>query len=135
MSNPKRQLGALVRSHMDSPKLTHGASGPHGSKFFTLAAIVVVNALLAAGAVAQIPAHDARNGALPSGRMHFEMPVYKTLAEWEARAAHLRKQILSAAGLLPLPERTPLHPQIFGRLERQGYSVEKVLLETMPGFY
>jgi hypothetical protein len=25
---------------------------------------------------------------LPSGRKHFEMPVYKTLPEWEARAAH-----------------------------------------------
>jgi hypothetical protein len=100
-----------------------------------LAAAVLINALLAAGALAQIPAHDARNGSLPSGKTHFEMPVYKTLADWEARASHLRKQILSAAGLMPLPERTPLHPQIFGRLERQGYSVEKVLLETMPGFY
>ena len=98
-------------------------------------AAVVINTVLAVGAFAQIPAHDARNGSLPSGKTHFEMPVYKTLAEWEARAAHLRKQILSAAGLLPLPERTPLHPQIFGRIERQGYSVEKVLLETMPGFY
>src|SRR5579863_2281403 len=96
-----------------------------------LGAAVVVNVVLAAGAVAQIPAQDARNGKLPSGKTHFEMPVYNTLAEWEARAAHLRKQILSAAGLLPLPERTPLHPQIFGRIERQGYSVEKVLIETM----
>src|SRR5579864_6832298 len=100
-----------------------------------LAAAVIINALVATASVAQIPAHDARNGVLPSGRVHFQMPVYKTLPEWEARAAHLRKQILSAAGLLPLPERTPLHPQIFGRLERQGYLVEKVLLETIPGFY
>jgi hypothetical protein len=99
------------------------------------AAVLVINAVLATSALAQIPAHDARNDTLPSGRKHFEMPAYKTLSEWEARAAQLRKQILSAAGLLPLPERTPLHPQIFGRLERQGYSVEKVLLETMPGFY
>ena len=99
------------------------------------AVAVVINAVLAAGALAQIPSRDARNGSLPSGRTHFEMPGYKTLSEWEARAAHLRKQILSSAGLLPLPERTPLHPQIFGRLERQGYTVEKVLLETMPGFY
>jgi Acetyl xylan esterase (AXE1) len=94
-----------------------------------------MNVALAAGAVAQVPAKDARNTNLTDGRMHFQMPVYTTLAEWEARAAHLRKQILAPAGLLPLPERTPLHPQIFGRLERQGYSVEKVLLETMPGFF
>lgn len=32
-------------------------------------------------------------------------------------------------------ERTPLHPQIFGRIKRDGYSVEKVLLEALPGYY
>ena len=47
----------------------------------------------------------------------------------------LVKQIFSSSGLLPLPERTALHPQIFGRLERKTYSVEKVLLETLPGYY
>ena len=101
----------------------------------TPAAAFVIPIALAAGAAAQIPAHDARNGALPDTRTHLQMPVYSTLPEWEARAAQLRKQILAAAGLMPLPERTPLHPQVFGRVERQGYSVEKVLLETMPGFY
>ncbi len=96
---------------------------------------LIVTLALAGAAGAQIPAKDARNGPYKSGRMHLEMPVYKTLPEWEARAAHLRKQILASAGLLPLPERTPLHPQVFGKLEREGYSVEKVLLETMPGYY
>jgi len=33
-----------------------------------------------------------------------------------------------------LPERTPLNPQIVGRLEGQGYRVEKTLLESRPGF-
>ena len=61
--------------------------------------------------------------------------TYKTLAEWQARRAYLRKQILSAAGLLPMPPKTPLHPQIFGRIENKTYSIEKVLLETMPGYY
>lgn len=63
---------------------------------------------------------------LPAGRTHFRMPVYGTLDEWQRRAEHLRKQILSAAGLLPLPEKTPLHPQIFGRIEKDGYSVERL---------
>ncbi|HTT60917.1 MAG TPA: acetylxylan esterase, partial [Bryobacteraceae bacterium] len=48
---------------------------------------------------------------------------------------HLRRQILVAAGLYPLPEKTPLHPEISGRIERNGYSIEKVALETMPGYY
>jgi dienelactone hydrolase len=28
-----------------------------------------------------------------------------------------------------------MEPRIFGRIERDGYSVEKVLLQTLPGFY
>jgi hypothetical protein len=96
---------------------------------------ISIFALLGGVAFAQVPAQDARNGVLPAGRDHFQMPVYRTLAEWEARAAHLRRQILSAAGLLPLPQRNPLNPRIFGRIEREGYSVEKVLLETQTGFY
>src|SRR5207253_2859047 len=95
----------------------------------------ILTVLCCAVASAQVPDQDARNGALPSGRMHFQMPAYRTLAEWEARAARLRRQILSSAGLDPLPERTLLNPEIFGRIEREGYSVEKVLLETMPGFF
>ena len=63
------------------------------------------------------------------------MPVYKTRAEWEARAGKLRRQILFAAGLEPLPERHPLTPQIFGRIENKDYSIEKVLLQTLPGYY
>ncbi|WP_160164655.1 alpha/beta hydrolase family protein [Pedosphaera parvula] len=34
-----------------------------------------------------------------------------------------------------MPEKTPLHPKLFGRIECDGYSVEKVYLETYPGFY
>ena len=63
------------------------------------------------------------------------MPEYKTLAEWQARRAQLREQILAAAGLSPMPEKTPLNAQLFGKLERKGYTIEKVLLETLPGFY
>ncbi len=63
------------------------------------------------------------------------MPVFATRDAWEQRAAFLRKQILASAGLLPMPEKRPLNAQVFGKLERDGYTVEKVLLETLPGFY
>src|SRR5687768_6941857 len=81
-----------------------------------------------------IPVQDARNTVL-SGRTHYKMPVFATREAWEERAAFLRKQILASAGLLPMPEKRPLNPQVFGKLERDGYTVEKVLLETLPGFY
>ncbi len=96
---------------------------------------IVVTLVFASTLVAQIPATDLRNTYTPNTDTHFAMPEYKTLAEWEARRGELRKQILLAAGLLPLPEKAPLDPQIFGRLERDGYTIEKVLLETMPGYY
>ena len=81
-----------------------------------------------------IPAQDARNTVL-SSRTHYKMPAFATREAWQERAAFLRKQILASAGLLPMPEKRPLNAQVFGKLERQGYSVEKVLLETLPGFY
>ena len=84
---------------------------------------------------AQVPAQDSRNIITPDTNTHFAPRVYKTLAEWEARRTYLRKQILSAAGLLPMPPKNDLHPQIFGRIENRDYSIEKVLIETLPGYY
>ena len=60
---------------------------------------------------------------------------YPTLEAWEARAAWIRQHILVCLGLWPEPEKTPLRPRIFGRIEREGYSVEKVYFESLPGFF
>ena len=81
-----------------------------------------------------IPQADARHTVLTS-RTHYKMPTFATREAWNERATFLRKQILASAGLLPMPEKHPLNPQVFGRLERDGYTIEKVLLETLPGFY
>lgn len=97
--------------------------------------IAGVAALCAASAFAQVPAQDSRNTTIPNTDTHFTPRAYKTLAEWQERREHLRKQILSATGLLPMPKKTPLNPQIFGRIVNGSYSIEKVLLETMPGYY
>ncbi|MFM8393005.1 MAG: hypothetical protein ACKOB4_03675, partial [Acidobacteriota bacterium] len=58
-----------------------------------------------------------------------------TREEWEARSIQLRQQIQAASGLLPMPPKGPLNPQIFGRLDRGSYTIEKVYFESMPGFY
>jgi dienelactone hydrolase len=84
---------------------------------------------------AQVPAQDSRLTAIPHTDYHFTPKSYSTLADWQAHRAHLRKQILSAAGLLPMPARTPLHPQVFGKISNPNYTIEKVLIETFPGFY
>lgn len=80
---------------------------------------------------------DGRNLYIPHTDTHFTLRRFGTLNEWSDRRAALRSQILSAAGLYPMPARTPLNAQIFDRTERRahGFSIEKVLLETMPGYY
>lgn len=60
---------------------------------------------------------------------------YATLDEWEARAGRLRAAILRGAGLLPLPEKTPLHPLIHSKRVYDGYTVENVAFESMPGVF
>jgi len=65
---------------------------------------------------------------------HYEFKGYATREAWEAWAEYLRRHILVSTGLWPLPERCELRPEIFGRIEREGYSVEKVYFYSYPGF-
>ena len=64
----------------------------------------------------------------------YTFPGY-TKAEWMAKAAELREHILVSNGLTPMPEKTPLNAHVFGRIEREDYTVEKVYFEAYPGFF
>src|SRR5438270_7349025 len=64
-----------------------------------------------------------------------EFPPIATAEEWQSRAKAIREHILVSCGLWPMPEKTPLRTHIFGKIEREGYSVEKVAIQTMPGFF
>jgi uncharacterized protein len=59
----------------------------------------------------------------------------RDLPSWQARADRLRRGILQAANLQPLPARMPLNVLRHSRRKRIGYLVENVRLETIPGFY
>lgn len=80
------------------------------------------------------PVEDRRVTDIRHGDRVYTMPAYRTVEEWTARATELRRHILVSTGLWPLPERTPLNARIFGRIEREGYTVEKVYFESIPGF-
>jgi len=67
--------------------------------------------------------------------MHYDFVGYPTLDEWDAWATYLRRHILVSTGLWPEPEKCGLEPEIFGRIERDGYSVGKVYFQSYPGFY
>ena len=77
---------------------------------------------------------DARGGTPRDLNTPYTFPGY-TKAEWTEKAAALRQQIRVANGLVPTHESTPLNAEIFGRIEREDYSVEKVYFEPLPGFF
>jgi hypothetical protein len=62
-------------------------------------------------------------------------PDISSAQQWQQRATDIRQHVLVSCGLWPLPEKTPLHAHIFGKFERDGYSIEKVYFETWPGLY
>jgi len=62
-------------------------------------------------------------------------PDFASKEEWLARRTALREQVLVAEGLWPLPERTPLNAVIHGKVQREGYTIEKVFFASYPGHY
>ncbi len=57
-----------------------------------------------------------------------------TRAQWEERRQELRQQLQKAWGPFPA-QPCPLEPKILGVLQRDGYRVEKLLLQTRPGVW
>ena len=78
--------------------------------------------------------NDARGAAARDLNTPYTFPNY-TKAEWTEKAEALRQQIRVANGLVPAHEPTPLNAQIFGKIEREDYTVEKVYFEPFPGFF
>jgi dienelactone hydrolase len=56
----------------------------------------------------------------------------KTKADAEAYVRDVRLKIAACFG--PFPERTPLNPRVTGKVERDVYTVEKVIFESRPNF-
>lgn len=54
-------------------------------------------------------------------------------SDWKARQDMARKAMLADIG--GFPEKTPLKPRVTGTLKKEGYRVEKILFESMPGNY
>ena len=91
------------------------------TRIFTIACLAAVAAAPAAGQFRTL-----------NDRMTVRQ--YESLDAWKRRAAWLREHVLASAGLLPLPERTPLNPVVFGQTNHSDYVVSKVHFESLPGF-
>ncbi|MDB6052746.1 MAG: Acetyl xylan esterase [Verrucomicrobiales bacterium] len=55
--------------------------------------------------------------------------------QWERKAEDIRRQVQISNGLWPMPPKCALNAKIFGKIDREGYSVEKVYFESYPGFF
>src|SRR5688572_21882297 len=65
----------------------------------------------------------------------FDPSVFPDRAAWERRCGFLRNQALVAQGLWPMPEKTPLRAVVHGKIERDGYTIEKVFFASFPRHY
>jgi dienelactone hydrolase len=63
------------------------------------------------------------------------LPGIRTAEAFENVRPRLRQEYLDMLGLEPLPERTPLKAVVTGRLEKGGYTVEKLHFQSRPGLY
>ncbi len=57
------------------------------------------------------------------------------LEDWQALEERRREEYFYMLGLHPMPDRTPLHPKVTGRLEGDGYVVEMLHFQSRPRLY
>jgi cephalosporin-C deacetylase-like acetyl esterase len=57
----------------------------------------------------------------------------RTPAAVKERQAYIRRTLIEEIG--GFPEKTPLNARITGALDRDGYTVEKLIFESQPGFF
>ncbi len=77
---------------------------------------------------------DARLGPLVNFRTaYFPFHPPKTLAEWEVRRERVKRQILVASGLWPMPARPTPRATVHTKIDRGDYTVEHVYFESYPG--
>ena len=82
----------------------------------------------------QLP-HDSRLGPLKNLDGYFPFHPCASREAWTKRSEQLRRQMLVGLGLWPMPSRTPANAVIHGKVDRPGYTVEKVYLESFPGHF
>lgn len=54
---------------------------------------------------------------------------------WEKEREALRDRLLVSQGLWPMPPLAPLAPVVHGKIDRDDYTIEKVIVASLPGHY
>ncbi len=69
------------------------------------------------------------------GKEFLEKHAVTTRLEWETRGQKIRQQIREGMDLKTLPAKPTSKPIIHSKREMDGYSIENVAFESMPGIY
>jgi hypothetical protein len=88
---------------------------------------------------------DQPESWLCRGRFHSEQAgkeqlekfakLYSNRGQWEVRAHRIRSGILSGAEVLPIPKKPPPKPIIRSKRKYDGYTVENVAFQSVPGYF
>jgi hypothetical protein len=109
----------------------HGILAPWSFVLLCACAVAAPPRVLPHG---ELPA-DSRLGPLKGEQGDFNLVPTESPEQWRTRAEEVRQSMLVALGLWPLPTPTPLNAVIHGRIDQGDYTVEKVYLESLPGFF
>jgi len=78
---------------------------------------------------------DYRLGKPKTLNDYFPFAVPKTKEAWAKRRQEIREQLLVANGLWPMPPKPALDAVVHGKVEKDGYTIEKVYFRSTPGHY
>ncbi|MFN5587862.1 MAG: alpha/beta hydrolase family protein, partial [Planctomyces sp.] len=76
---------------------------------------------------------DSRLQGLKDLNGYFPFTPPATVEEWNQRKQAVLRQIQVALGLWPMPARPAINATIHGRVERDDYTVDRVIFESAPG--
>lgn len=78
---------------------------------------------------------DRRLGPLKDLDGYFPFEVPESTEAWAKRREEVRRQVLVANGLWPMPPRPPIEATVHGAVDRDEYTVSKVYFESTPGLW
>lgn len=62
-----------------------------------------------------------------------EIEGLKTKEDWITRQKKIKEVLMETVG--PFPDKTPLNATVTGVIKKEDYKIEKIVYESMPGFY
>ncbi len=100
----------------------------------------IFSAVLFLACIAWPLAAQEKDKRLTEAPKHYNLKYHPwdppaTKDAWEKRKPVLKEQLLVSQGMWPLPEKVALNAVVHGKIERDGYTVEKVFFVSHPGHY